>query len=118
MGVILQALLLDIPETLSTPRLELRATRAGMGKVTHPAIVESLAMLEPCMPWAQEPQAPADAEEHCREMQAEWHSREILDFCFHRRDDGAFVGKGGLHTIDWTIPKFEIGGFAVYARTF
>lgn len=109
MGVILQALLLDLPETLSTARLELRATRAGMGAVTQPAALESFALLKPWMPWSQEPMTLEAAEAHCREMQAKWLSREILDFCFHRRGDGHFVGKGGLHTIDWSVPKFEIG---------
>ena len=109
MGVILQALLLDIPEALESPRLTLRATRAGMGGVVNAAVLESFGMLKPWMPWAQEPQSLEAAEEHCRDMQAKWHAREVLDFCFHRREDGVLVGKGGLHTIDWTIPKFEIG---------
>ena len=26
-----------------------------------------------------------------------------------RRDDGRFVGGSGLHRIDWSIPRFEIG---------
>ena len=42
-------------------------------------------------------------------MQARWHAREELDFCFYRRRDGLLVGKGGLHTIDWSVPKFELG---------
>ena len=109
MGVILQALLLDIPESLATPRLVLRATRAGMGATVNAAVLESHGMLAPWMPWAREPQALEAAEEHCRDMQAKWHSREMLDFCFHRREDGEFVGKGGLHTIDWRVPKLEIG---------
>lgn len=109
MGVILQALFLDIPESLATPRLVLRATRAGMGPVVNAAVLESHGLLKPWMPWAQEPQGLEAAEEHCREMQAKWHAREMLDFCFHRRHDGEFVGKGGLHTIDWRIPRLEIG---------
>jgi RimJ/RimL family protein N-acetyltransferase len=108
-GVILQALLLDIPESIATPRLVLRATRAGMGAVVNAAVLESHGLLKPWMPWAHDPQSLEAAEEHCREMQAKWHSREVLDFCFHRREDGEFVGKGGLHTIDWRVPKFEIG---------
>jgi RimJ/RimL family protein N-acetyltransferase len=26
-----------------------------------------------------------------------------------RKSDGMFVGGSGLHRIDWTVPKFEIG---------
>ena len=109
MGFVLQALLLDIPESIATPRLELRATRAGMGAMVNAAVLESHGLLKPWMPWAQDRQTLEAAEEHCRHAQAQWHAREMLDFCFHRREDGEFVGKGGLHTIDWRVPKFEIG---------
>ena len=109
MGVILQALLLDIPETLETPRLRLRATRAGLGPIVNAAARESHEALKPWMPWAQEIATQEVSEQHCREMQLKWHAREMLDFCFLQRDDEAFVGKGGLHTIDWSVPKFEIG---------
>jgi ribosomal-protein-serine acetyltransferase len=108
-GVILQALLLDIPETLETERLVLRATRAGWGPLINAAVLDSHAQLRAWMPWAAEVQSLETAEKHCREEQAKWHAREELDFCFFRKPDTVFVGKGGLHTIDWSVPKFEIG---------
>ena len=109
MGVILQALLLDIPEMVATPRLVLRATRAGHGGETNTALEESRAELKAWMPWARDTQSLEASEHHCRAMQARWHAREELDFCFFRRGDDLLVGKGGLHTIDWSVPKFEIG---------
>jgi RimJ/RimL family protein N-acetyltransferase len=108
-GVLLNALLLDVPERFETRRLEMRATRAGHGAEIHEAFMESHTQLRPWLPWAVEQQSLEQAERHCREMQARWHAREEIDFLFHRRADGRFVGKGGLHTIDWTVPKFEIG---------
>ena len=96
-------------EELETPRLRLRATRAGAGGAVKEALLESLGELRPWMPWAREAQVLEDAEKHCREMQARWHARQELDFTFLRKDDGLLVGKGGLHTIDWTVPKLEIG---------
>ena len=107
--MILQALLLDIPEELESGRLWLRATRAGAGAPVNQAFLESHAQLRPWMPWAREVQTLEEAEKHCREAQARWHARQELDFCFWRKADGAFIGKGGLHTIDWAVPKFEIG---------
>jgi RimJ/RimL family protein N-acetyltransferase len=106
---ILQALLLDIPESVSTSRLELRANRPGGGVSINDAVRESHDQLRPWMPWAREPMSIEQSEEHCRRMTARWHAREELDFCFIRRADGALVGKGGLHTIDWDVPKFEVG---------
>ena len=109
MSVILHALLLDVPEAVDTERLRLEATRAGRGEAISGAVAESYAELKRWMPWAKEPQSADDSEGHCRAMQARWHAREELDFCFVRRSDGLLVGKGGLHTIDWLVPKFEIG---------
>ena len=109
MTVLLHALLLDIPEVVKTARLTLEATRAGRGAQIGEAVNESYAQLKPWMPWAQEPQSQEDSEAHCRTMQAKWHAREEIDYCFLRSADGMLVGKGGLHTIDWSLPKFEIG---------
>jgi len=116
-GVILQALLLDVPEALDTPRLALRATRAGAGAQINAAFVESREELRAWMPWARNAMSVEQSEEHCRTMLARWHAREELDFCFHERAGGGLVGKGGLHTIDWSIPKFEIGYWIRTSRT-
>jgi RimJ/RimL family protein N-acetyltransferase len=109
LSVLLQALLLDIPEMLESERLVLRAARAGQGIAVNAAIAESHAELRPWMPWARTLVPPEETEKYCREAQAKWHAREMLDFCFFAKDGGDVVGKGGLHTIDWAIPKFEIG---------
>jgi len=106
---ILEALLLDVPEEIGTERLVLRATRAGMGPVVAEAVRESRKELERWMAWAKNTRSGADSERHCREMQLRWYAREEFDYCFHRRPDGVLVGKGGFHTIDWAIPKLEIG---------
>ena len=107
--VLLHALLLEIPETVKTARLTLEATRAGASDAIHDAVGESHEELKRWMPWASEPQKPEDATAHCATMTAKWYAREELDFCIVRASDGVLVGKGGLHTIDWSIPKFEIG---------
>lgn len=109
MTALLEALLLDVPETIETERLVLRATRAGMARAVADAVRESRRELERWMAWAHGTRSVGDSERHCREMQLRWHAREELDYCFHRRGDDALVGKGGLHTIDWTVPKVEIG---------
>ncbi len=109
MGAILQALLLEIPQSLDTERLSICAPQAGRGPEIHAAVMESFAELRAWMPWCREGRVPEDSERHCREMLAKWHVREELDFTFHRKSDGLLVGKGGLHTIDWSVPKFEVG---------
>ena len=108
MTLLLHALLLEIPEKVKTARLTLEATRMPRHAAIHAAVAESYDELKRWMPWASEPQKSEESQAHCAAMTAKWHAREELDFCFVR-DDGVLVGKGGLHTIDWSIPKFEIG---------
>lgn len=109
MSALLKALLLEIPDRIRTERLELRAPTPGRGREIHEAVMESMEALRAWMPWAQADRVEEDSERHCREQLAKWHAREELDFCFFRHADGRLVGKGGLHTIDWSIPRFEIG---------
>lgn len=109
MTVILHALLLDIPEELESERLTLAAARAGQGAVVNEAVLESISKLKRWMPWAQLPPTIEESEKVCREAQAKWVTRETLDFCFFEKSSGRLVGKGGLHTIDWGVPRFEIG---------
>ena len=109
MTPILQALLLEIPERLESARLTLAASRAGQGAAVNEAVLESIPQLKPWMPWAQQPPTLEESEKVCREAQAKWIAREKLDFCFFDKPAARLVGKGGLHTIDWSVPKFEIG---------
>ena len=106
---LLRALLLDIPEALETRRLQLRAVDAGHGAASHAAMAESFAELHPWMPWAKEMQSADQSEANARGTRAKWLAREALDYAWFRKSDGHLVARGGLHTIDWSIPKFEIG---------
>ena len=109
MTVILHALLLEIPEKVDTERLTLVAGRAGQGAALNAAVLESLEQLKPWMPWARKVPSLDESETFCRESQAKWIAREMLDFAMVRRADGMLVGRCGLHTIDWSIPRLEVG---------
>jgi RimJ/RimL family protein N-acetyltransferase len=107
--VILHALLLEIPEKLETQRLTLVAAAPGQGAIVNAAIVDSHEELKRWMPWAQKVPTVDESEVYCRQARAKWLARELLDFSFLSREDGTLLGRGGLHSIDWSVPKFEIG---------
>jgi hypothetical protein len=54
-----------------------------------------------------------ESEAHCRRQQARFLLREDFVFFMLARDasggEGELVGATGLHRIDWTLRKFEIG---------
>jgi RimJ/RimL family protein N-acetyltransferase len=104
--------LIDVPESIATTRLTLRAPRTGDGRVLFEAIVESLAELRrfpASLPWAiADPTLPG-VEAYCREAQANFVARRDLPYLIIERKSGIVVGSTGMHRIDWTVPKFEIG---------
>jgi len=104
-----RALRLEIPEVIETERMILRAAKSGDGPACFEAVLESVKELEPWMPWVHpEPKLEGSVDFHAQ-AQAKWYSREILDFQWIDKATDRLVGKGGFHTIDWSVPKLEIG---------
>lgn len=109
MDALQRARLLVIPEQIETERMLLRAVRADDAPETFTAVLESVGELAPWMPWVHpEPKLDGSAEFH-RQAQSKWVTREMLDFQWIDKVSGRLIGKGGLHTLNWEVPKFEIG---------
>jgi RimJ/RimL family protein N-acetyltransferase len=106
-------LLIDLPESIGSERLWLRAPRAGDGPAVNEAIVQSLGELKPWMPWAQKAPTLQESELECRRMAARFARRDDLPLLiFARAADGGFgrlLGGTGLHRMDWSVPRFEVG---------
>jgi len=109
----MEPILIDVPERIATERLVLRSPRAGDGPLVNDAIAVSHAELAPWMPWAGTMPSVDESEAHCRRQQARFLLREDFVFFMFARDaaggEGELVGGTGLHRIDWTVRKFEIG---------
>jgi hypothetical protein len=102
-------LLLDIPEEFETERMVIRAARPGEGAAVNAAIVESLAELKPWMMWGQAAPTVEESEAHGRKAHAKFHAREDLIYRGWLKENGASAVGSGLHCIDWSVPRFEIG---------
>ena len=106
-------LLIDRPARLETERLVLRPPRAGDGQVLNDAIRVSHEELAPWLPWAGTLPSVDESEAHCRRQQARFILREDFVMLVFLRaaggGEGELVGGTGLHRIDWTLRKFEIG---------
>jgi len=112
MGAI-DPLMIDWPPLLHSERLLLRAPQAGDGIALNQAVTQSLDELKPWMPWAQKAPSRNQSELTCRQMAARFAQRSDLPlFIFTRGADGGcgrLLGGTGLHRIDWSVPRFEIG---------
>lgn len=102
-------LLLDFPDSFETERLLLRCPRPGDGPEICRAVNESLDSLRPWMSWAQEPAMPDISELTARRARIRFIERSDLMLLLFLKGTDIMVGASGLHRIDWTVPRFEIG---------
>jgi len=102
-------LLIDFPEEFTTERLVIRIPKPGDGQAVFEAINESIEELKPWMPFAHSEQSAQDVEINIREAYIKFLKREDLRLLVFLKESGELVASTGLHRIDWSVPKFEIG---------
>ncbi len=102
-------ILLEFPDRFETERLVLRSLLPGDGAALHEAVMVSLPALQPWMPWAMEPMDAEAYEVYARKQRLHFLARENLSLLMVLKEDATIIGGTGMHTLDWEVPKFEIG---------
>lgn len=102
-------LLIDFPTEFTTQRLLIRMPRLGDGVAVYEALTASIPELKPWLPFAQREQTEQEVEINIREAYIKFLKRDDLRLLVFLKDTGQFVASSGLHKINWSIPKFEIG---------
>jgi RimJ/RimL family protein N-acetyltransferase len=105
----LEPVLLEIPERLEGEWVVLRPYGPEDAQALWGAVAESRAALEPWLPWVRGYRGPGDARAYCARARARWLLREDLSVAILDRQAGVLLGGTGLHRIDWSVPRFEIG---------
>jgi len=103
------SILKDFPDRFETERLRIRCPLPGDGPELFAAIRESHDELKPWMPWVESHKTADDSEKSARRGWVEFLERSDLRMHLFLKDSGTLVGSSGLHRIDWSVPKFEIG---------
>jgi len=101
--------LLDLPDAIETERLVLRSPRPGDGPAMNAAILDTWDALHRWMPWARERPAVEETETIARQLHASFLTRADLPMVMFLQDRKTVVGSTGLHRMDWSVPRFEIG---------
>lgn len=104
--------LLEFPDSFDTARLTIRAPRFGDGAELNAAVRDSQVELKPWMPWAAALPSLEDSEANIRNAVAKFLTREDLRLLLLLKGTNTLIGSSGLHRIDWTVPRFEIGYWA------
>lgn len=102
-------ILRDFPESFETERLLIRTPLPGDGPGLHAAVRESMTELLPWVTWPGEHGTVDDSEAGARRARVHFLERTELRMHLFSRETGTFIGSSGLHRIDWSVPKFEIG---------
>lgn len=102
-------ILLDLPDSFETDRLLIRSPLPGDGPELHAAVRESLVELEPWMDWTHHHGTPEGSEASVRQARIEYLKRRELRMHLYLKGTETLVGSSGLHRIDWSVPKVEIG---------
>jgi RimJ/RimL family protein N-acetyltransferase len=102
-------ILRDFPDSFETERLLIRSPMPGDGAEVYAAVTESLEELRPWMPWARNELTVDVEEENMRRARAAFLERSDLMLLLFLKGTNTLVGGSGLHRIDWSVPRFEIG---------
>lgn len=101
--------LLDLPDTIETERLVLRSPMPGDGPAMNEAILDTWETLHRSMPWARERPTVEQTEATARQLRASFLLRTDLTMFMFLQDRKTIIGSTGLHRMDWSVPRFEIG---------
>lgn len=99
----------NFPDVFESERLIIRAPQLEDAMDAWNAIRHSQSALSRWMPWAQGAPQLESTKESLRQSIADFITRKDLRLHLFLKENGAFIGSSGLHRIDWSIPKFEIG---------
>lgn len=103
-------ILLDVPLKLETERLILRAPhQTGDGNIVNEAIRESFNELRAWLPFAQKIPSVEETEINLRNAHINFLKRDSFRFLIFHKCTNDFIGSTSLQSIDWDIPKCEIG---------
>lgn len=99
----------NVPAEFVSERLFIRMPEVEDALDVWNAMRNSQPALKEWMPFAQNAPELHTTEENLRQAIADFITRKDLRLHMFSKDTGEFVGSTGLHRIDWTVPKFEIG---------
>jgi ribosomal-protein-serine acetyltransferase len=106
-GVVMNPILLDIPEQFETERLLLRVPQVGDGAMVNEAIRESYEFLTEWI-WSDHIPETEENEASARKHRANFFLRDTFTFYILDKVSGMFIGSCSLVRIDWQVRRFEI----------
>ena len=99
----------DVPEEIHSERLVLRAPDPAYAAEIVAAVEESIDDLRPWLPWAQRVPTLEFQLDWTRQTRERFRAKSECPYFLFERETGLLVGATGMVSLDWSVPKFEIG---------
>lgn len=97
------------PIRLEAPRVELRRHEIAFARRMFEHFDRDRARLREFLPWVDESPTWEDTAAYIQTSLEKWDGREMFDFGLFRREDGAYLGNLGAHSISWDHRRCGIG---------
>ncbi|MBZ0294029.1 MAG: GNAT family N-acetyltransferase [Anaerolineae bacterium] len=98
-----------LPDSFETERLYIRIPNPGDSVDVYEAIHESREALRTWMGWAQYDYTRKEADNYIRQAIQRFRNLHELHLLLFRKSDDVMVGSSSIHSINWEVPRFEIG---------
>lgn len=99
----------NISKTIETNRIILRSPSLEYIEMLQDAIEESIEDLKPWLKWAQKTLSLAECADNISKAIEAFQDQKDLQFYVFTKESNSLIGCAGLHRIDWSVPKVEIG---------
>ncbi|GAB4518925.1 MAG: GNAT family N-acetyltransferase [Anaerolineae bacterium] len=99
----------NIPFDIHTDRLHLRAPEPDYAQEIYDAVRDSLPELTPWIDWAPTWDSPQKVEEIIYRSRVWFYNREAFIWYIYEQATARFVGVMELHSVDWEVPRAEVG---------
>lgn len=106
-------ILIDLPETIITPRLKLQMPKAGFGEKLYPAIIDGYDDYAKWLSWPTNTPTKELVEEDCRKHMAEFILRDFIRYLIIDKATDEIIGRCAFPSFqaNWLIPQFGISYF-------
>lgn len=96
-------------EFIEGERIFLRRHELATAPAMFACIDADRVRLREFLPWVDGTKSAKDSEEYIRHSHVGWQDQKIFDFGLFRKTDRAYLGNVGVHGIDWSDERAELG---------
>lgn len=97
------------PDEIEGERIVLRRNSIHRVDEMYAKVCEERGRLREYLPWVDKTQKLQDEIEFIEFTHQWWQAMEAFEYSYFRKSDGAYLGHGGAHTIDWQNERLELG---------